>query len=814
MCGGYPAAAEVVLGWEVRGADGEVRDERGPETPGVANRSHRIDRSGDAYYLVAQLSLRLALVGENITPLWPPTGLALVGFLLRGRRLWPGVAIAAFAVNFPISTSAVAAAVTAVGNTLAPLAAATLLLRVGFRPQLDRLRDALAVVFLAALGGTLISATIGATTLVVSDAISEASFLGAWSVWWAGDAMGILVVAPFLLTLSAIRAHPIPRGWKVFEAIALGAALVGISFLILVTDLPILFLLLPVLGWAAWRFQQPGAAPAALVVSVFATWAAVEKRGLFAGLTLSEGMFTLQAFNATVALTSFFFAAMVGERLRARRALEDAAADLEDRVDLRTTELSIVNERLAESQELSHLGSWDWDVSTGEVNWSREMYRIHGLLPDAPITFERVVEFAVPEDRARIQANVTRALEERREVIPDIEYRIAREDGSTRTLYGKARALRSTDGSVTRMVGTVQDVTERRELEREQRIAETLQQALLPEQLPELVGMSLAARYVPAEEGSAAGGDWYDVIELPDGGVALVIGDVAGHGTEAASVMGQVRMAVRAFSLEGHPPRVVVGRVHDLLRSMYEGEQMVTMLYLVVDPMTWEATIVNAGHPASLLLDEAGGATYLASPIGLPLGLNWSLPYEESIALLRPGATLVLFTDGLIDRRDIAVEEGLDRLREMATEEVSLDIDDLCGVLLEGLVPSNASDDVAILAARFDPVQQRLSLHIMADPAKLRGVRRNIARWLSGHDVPREDADDIILASSEACANSIEHAYGPRAGSVDIEAEVDDGDITIVVRDTGRWKAARNGDRGRGLPLIEVVHGLLRDHPR
>ena len=204
------------------------------------------------------------------------------------------------------------------------------------------------------------------------------------------------------------------------------------------------------------------------------------------------------------------------------------------------------------------------------------------------------------------------------------------------------------------------------------------------------------------------------------------------------------------------------------------------------------------------MLDAAGGATYLASPTGLPLGLNWSLPYEESIALLRPGATLVLFTDGLVDRRDIAVEQGLERLLESATGKGPVDIDDLCGGPARDLVPADASDDVAILAARFDPVQEQLSLHIPADPAKLRSVRRNIARWLSGHEVPKEDADDIILASSEACANSIEHAYGPGEGSVDIEARVDDGEITIVVRDTGRWRAARNGDRGRGLPLIEA----------
>jgi len=759
---------------------------------------------GVAYYLAAKLSLRLALVGENITPLWPPTGIALAGFVLLGRRLWPGVAIAAFAVNLPISVSAAAAATTALGNTLAPLVAATLLRRVGFRPQLDRLRDALAIVFLAALASMLISATVGATTLLASGAIEDGELLAAWSVWWAGDAMGVLVVAPFLLTLTTIREHPLPHGWRVIEAIALAAALIGISSLVVATDLPIIFLLLPVLGWAAWRFHQPGAAPAALLVSLFATWAAVEEQGLFAGRTLSGQMLTLQAFNATVAFTSFFFAAVVSERSRARLALEEAAAELEERVRLRTKELSGANDRLAEAQELAHLGSWDWNVVTGAVQWSPEMYRIHGIPLGEAITFERAIELALPEDRSRIRFNVERALEEGAGEIPNIEYGIVRADGEARTLVGKARAVRSADGAVKRMVGTVQDVTERRELEREHRIAETLQHALLPERLPQLVGISLAARYVPAEEGSAAGGDWYDVIELPGGSVALVIGDVAGHGTEAASVMGQVRMAVRAFSLEGHTPSLVVGRVHQLLRSLYEGEQMVTMLYLAVDPTTWEATMVNAGHPPPLLLDPAGGATYLESATGLPVGLNWSLPYEESIALLRPGSTLVLFTDGLVDRRDVVVEVGLERLREAATDSGEGDLDEVCGVLLETLVPADASDDVAILAARFEPVQDELSLTIPADPARLASVRRNLGRWLSGHDVPREDADDIILASSEACANSIEHAYGPGQGSVDIEAEVGSGEITIVVRDNGVWRASRNEDRGRGLPFIEA----------
>ena len=156
---------------------------------------------GAAYYLGARLGLNLSLVEHNVTPLWPPTGIALAAFLLLGRSMWPGVALAALVVNLPISTGPLPALVTAVGNTLAPLVAAIILERVGFRRQLDRQRDALAIVFLGALASMTISATVGATTLVASGAIGADELAGAWVVWWTGDAMGILAVAPFLLCI-------------------------------------------------------------------------------------------------------------------------------------------------------------------------------------------------------------------------------------------------------------------------------------------------------------------------------------------------------------------------------------------------------------------------------------------------------------------------------------------------------------------------------------------------------------------------------------------------------------------------------------
>ena len=757
---------------------------------------------GVAYVVAAKLSLRLSLVGENITPLWPPTGIALVAFLLRGRRLWPGVAIAALVVNLPISQTPLAAAITAVGNTAAPLLAATSLRRVGFHPRLDRLRDAVAIVVAALLSMT-VSATIGALTLLVTGAITGSDLPAAWTVWWAGDAMGVLVVAPFLLTLPSMRDRSFVLGWRVVEALAL-LVLVGIATaLALATDRPLLFAVLPVIGVTAWRVQQRGAAPAALLVSILATWAAVEHRGPFAGLDLPAEMLTLQAFNVSVALTSFVFAASVSERLHARRALEEAAATLEEHVRERTAELLVANDRLAEAQALSHIGFWEWDLHADTVHWSDEMYRIYGVPVGEPITFERALELVLPEDRAQIQANVTRALRERSEDVPEVEYGVAREDGTTVTLRGRARAIVS-DGEVVRMLGTVQDVSERRELEREHRIADTLQRALLPQRLPDVAGVVFSSRYVPAEEGSSAGGDWYDVIDLLDGTVAFVIGDVAGHGIDAASVMGQVRTAVRAYGLEGHGATTVVGLVHDLLRSFYDGEQMVTMLYVVVDPMTLEAHVVNAGHPPPLVIDPDRGAAFLEAPTGLPLGLSWDLPYQESHARLRPGATLVLYTDGLVDRRDVALGEGLERLRSEADRSRGRGVDELCGALLDGLLPADASDDVAIVAVGLVGSRERFSMKIAADPARLRSVRRSFGRWLSALDVDVRVAQDVVLACSEACANAIEHAYGPATGSVEIEAWLVDDEIQLVVRDAGRWRSPREGDRGRGLLVMEA----------
>jgi len=266
-----------------------------------------------AYWLAARLSLNLALVHGQVTPVWPPTGIALVAFLLIGRGAWPAIALAAFAVNLPIGPSPVAAAVIAAGNTLAPLVAVELLRRVGFRRELDRLRDAIALIVIGALGGMAISASIGSSVLVLSGSVPVANFWSTWAVWWTGDATGVLLVAPLLLSLRAVTLPSLREG---LELVGLLTATGIVTYIVFQNRLGLGYLVLPIIMVTAWRFRLRGAAPAALIASGVAIWSAIDGTGPFSGETLFEKMVTLQVFNVGVALTSFLIASYVETRER------------------------------------------------------------------------------------------------------------------------------------------------------------------------------------------------------------------------------------------------------------------------------------------------------------------------------------------------------------------------------------------------------------------------------------------------------------------------------------------------------------------
>ncbi|MFD7560547.1 MASE1 domain-containing protein [Streptomyces sp. NPDC059835] len=285
------------------------------------------------YYASARLGLRHRVVVEGaiVTPLWPPTGVAVACLLWLGVRIWPGIALGTFLAIQQITAFDAPGLGIVAGNTLAPLCAYLLLRRVGFRTELDRLRDGLALVFLGGLVPMLISASAGTGTLLVTGDLPAADFWPTWWAWWAGDAMGVLIVTPVLLVLPTLRW---PAGvLRVAEAVTLLAAAVGVTLLVTQTTLSLLFLVFPLLIWAAVRFQLAGSAPCALIISVVAISAAIDREGPFAGRTLFEIMVNLQALNGAAALTGLLLSALVAEQNNVRLKIEQVCEDLAELVD-------------------------------------------------------------------------------------------------------------------------------------------------------------------------------------------------------------------------------------------------------------------------------------------------------------------------------------------------------------------------------------------------------------------------------------------------------------------------------------------------
>jgi PAS domain S-box-containing protein len=236
--------------------------------------------------------------------------------------------------------------------------------------------------------------------------------------------------------------------------------------------------------------------------------------------------------------------------------------------------------------------------------------------------------------------------------------------------------------------------------ELERGIAETLQRSLLPGELPEPAGLQVTARYLPASGGAQVGGDWYDVVELAGGRVGISIGDVTGHGVEAAAVMGQLRSAVRAYALQGLQPAEVLWQLNGLVAAL-GGEQMATSLYLVLDPSTGDVCVASAGHPPVLAVPEHGRPHLLDVDPGLPLGVLDDVQFRQSQTRVPPGTTLVAYTDGLIERRGQSLQQGLDRLIETAAGSGA--DRDLSHELLAAAGPS--TDDTAVVAVRLPPLQ-------------------------------------------------------------------------------------------------------------
>ena len=344
-----------------------------------------------------------------------------------------------------------------------------------------------------------------------------------------------------------------------------------------------------------------------------------------------------------------------------------------------------------------------------------------------------------------------------------------------------------------------------RRFQQEHETAITLQRSLLPDRLPDVPGLSLAARYVPGAAGAEVGGDWYDVIPLSDGRVGIVMGDVVGRGIPAASLMGQLRNGLRAYAIEGHSPGAVLERLDRMVQSLNPG-RMATLLYMVLDPDGRNGVFANAGHLPPLLIEDGGQPVLLEGGRSVPLGVLPYATFNEASAHLEPSATLVLYTDGLVEQRGISIELRLEELKRVTTPRFD-GPNDLCERLLNELLPGEPGvDDVAILALTTSPAStDHMALSLPAEPEALITARRTLRNWLGEVGVGADATYDITLAAGEACTNAIEHAYAPGEATFDMEAFRGDDHVIVRVRDYGQWRPPRGQNRGRGLKLMESL---------
>jgi len=340
---------------------------------------------------------------------------------------------------------------------------------------------------------------------------------------------------------------------------------------------------------------------------------------------------------------------------------------------------------------------------------------------------------------------------------------------------------------------------------RELDVAETLQRSLLPSRLPHVAGLDLAARYLP---GGEVGGDWYDVIPLEDDSVMLAVGDVVGHGVQAASLMGQLRHALRALALDGHSPGALIERLDRLVNL--DGSGMATVSCMSLSPELDSMRLASAGHLPPLVIDSDGAANFAEGRGSVPLGVSRGA-YEEADIALGPASRLILYTDGLVEDRGSSIDAGLEALRAAAADGPS-DPEALCASIVAALGRERgADDDVTLLVAGTVPAPPHaLRLVLPADPGSLRGMRIRLGRWLETLGATPAESQDIQLASHEACCNSMEHGYDFGAQTLELQASRLDGGVSIVVRDEGEWREPTGKSRGRGRG-IDLMRELMTD---
>nr|WP_198428071.1 SpoIIE family protein phosphatase [Nocardia bovistercoris] len=333
----------------------------------------------------------------------------------------------------------------------------------------------------------------------------------------------------------------------------------------------------------------------------------------------------------------------------------------------------------------------------------------------------------------------------------------------------------------------------------------TLQRAMLgPIELPP----RFSVHYEPALPPLEIGGDWYDVVPLKDGSIGVVVGDCVGRGLSAAVVMGQLRTAARALLLRHTGPAQLLAEL-DAVAGRIPGAMCTTVFAAVLDPTTGILRYSSAGHMPAIVADVGARGRLLEDGRSVPLATFEMPSRPEATAMLSPGATVVLFTDGLVEQRGVDIDEGFAKIATVLADTSGKLPREVADAVLSRLRPAAGyDDDVAMVVYRQPPAPLKISVAAHAD--RLAALRRSLKGWFAAAAVPHDLASDLVAAANEACSNSIEHAYrdaGDDEHIVELTATCDTQTVAIVVADSGTWKprSADPGHRGRGIDMMRAL---------
>lgn len=345
-------------------------------------------------------------------------------------------------------------------------------------------------------------------------------------------------------------------------------------------------------------------------------------------------------------------------------------------------------------------------------------------------------------------------------------------------------------------------------------IAVRLQEALLPDDVLWQPNAVVEARYSAASEVMAVGGDWYDTFEWPDGHLGVMVGDVVGHNLDSAAAMGRMRAATAAIAAHVQPSPAALLEGLDAFARSVNGTDYATAACVVLDTRSGQLRYSSAGHPPVLVVSPGGDARCLSDGGGPPFCVIPCHNREQGSTTLEPGSLVVLYTDGLIERRRESLDAGLDRLRAAARDLMNEPIEVVADGLVEAMAADLPSEDDMVLACfRYTPEAARFQMRLPARSSSLAGVRSALRDWLDDQQLMDLHHGDTLLAVSEACTHVVEHAFqGSPDGEMDVEVTNHGHHIAILVRDFGGWRFSANDNRhsGRGIRIMRNVASRFR----